>query len=56
MFSRDSENVLSEAEIPFTKAVFGGPVHIETLKGMKELKLEPGTKDGTKKVLKGAGM
>jgi len=32
-FKRDAENVLSEAQIPFTKAVFGGSVKVETLKG-----------------------
>ena len=26
VFTRDAENVLSEASIPFTKAVFGGSV------------------------------
>lgn len=43
VFSRDAENVLSEAEVPFTKAVFGGAVQIETLKGMKEVTLKAGT-------------
>ena len=32
-FKRDAENVVSEAQIPFTKAVFGGSVKVETLKG-----------------------
>ena len=42
-FSRDAENVLSEAEIPFTKAVLGGQVQVETLKGMKDIAVEKGT-------------
>ena len=33
IFKREAENIVSEAQIPFTKAVFGGMVEVETLKG-----------------------
>ena len=56
VFSRDAENVLSEAAIPFTKAVFGGTVEVESLKGMANIQVKPGTQDGTEVVIKGAGM
>ena len=46
----------SEAQIPFTKAVFGGYVSIDTLKGKKDIIVQPGTQDGTKTIIKGAGM
>ena len=39
-FSRDAENVISEAKIPFTKAVFGGKVNVETLHGMDSIQLD----------------
>ena len=56
VFTRQAENVLSEAFIPFTKAVFGGPVQVETIKGNTTINLLPGTQDGTKHTIKGAGM
>ena len=37
VFKRDAENIVSEAEIPFTKAVFGGTVNVETLKGPTQI-------------------
>lgn len=43
VFSRDAENVISEAFIPFTKAVFGGEVAVETLKGSESITLQAGT-------------
>ena len=55
-FSRDAENVISEAPIPFTKAVFGGKVSVETLNGMESIQINQGTQDGAKAVIKGAGM
>ena len=43
IFKREDENIVSEAKIPFTKAVFGGDVKVETLKGETTIKIEPGT-------------
>lgn len=56
VFRRDAENVLSDAKIPFTKAVFGGTVEVETLKGTSKIEIQAGTQDGTLHVIKGAGM
>ena len=56
VFKRDAENVLSEAKIPFTKAVFGGTVSVETLKGTSKIQVQAGTQDGTEARIKGAGM
>jgi molecular chaperone DnaJ len=39
VFKRDAENITSEAHIPFTKAVFGGPVQVKSLKGTSEIKV-----------------
>jgi len=47
VFKRDAENVLSEARIPFTKAVLGGNVRLETLTGKRDINLKPGTQDGS---------
>lgn len=33
LFKREAENITSEQKIPFTKAVFGGDVEVETLTG-----------------------
>ena len=33
LFKREAESITSEQKIPFTKAVFGGDVEIETLTG-----------------------
>lgn len=43
VFKRDAENVVSEAKIPFTKAVLGGQVSVETLNGTSQISIEPGT-------------
>ena len=43
IFKREAENIVSEAQIPFTKAVFGGMVEVETLKGQTQIKVESGT-------------
>ena len=56
VFRRDAENVLSEAYIPYTKAVFGGDVAVETLKGLENITLQPGTQDGSKATIRGGGM
>ncbi len=56
VFKRDAENIVSETKIPFATATLGGNVTIETLNGANQIKLEPGTQDGTKKIIKGAGM
>jgi molecular chaperone DnaJ len=37
VFKRDAENILSETCIPFTKAVFGGIVQVETLTGKRDI-------------------
>ena len=31
VFKRDAENIVSEAQIPFVKAVFGGEVEVQAL-------------------------
>ncbi len=56
VFKRDAENIVSESRIPFATATLGGNVMIETLSGQNQIKLEPGTQDGTKTIIKGAGM
>ena len=56
LFKRDAENILSEACIPFTKAVFGGSVQVETLTGKRDIDVKAGTQDGRTTIIKGAGM
>lgn len=55
-FQRDGENLHTSIAIPFTTAVLGGSVEIETIDGKGTLKIPEGTQAETTFRLKGRGM
>lgn len=55
-FTRKGRDVYTTVSIPFTTAVFGGEVPIQTIYGKVVCKIKPGTQSGTKIRLKGKGI
>lgn len=55
-FRREGMDVYTTARIPFTTAVFGGEVRIQTIYGEVLCKIKEGTQPGTKIRLKGKGI
>lgn len=53
---REGANVLSTVNISFAQAALGTMLEIETLDGMEELNIKPGTQPGTKMILKSKGI
>lgn len=55
-FAREGDDVFSELSIPFTTAALGGSVQAETIDGLTELAIAPGTQHDTQVKLKGHGI
>ncbi|MFQ5329612.1 MAG: DnaJ C-terminal domain-containing protein [Thermodesulfobacteriota bacterium] len=56
-FTREGEDLIVEQEIRFTEAALGAILECPTLEGeTKKIKIQPGTKSGTKIRLKGYGI
>lgn len=55
-FERQGMDVYTVADIPFTTAVFGGEVMVQTLSGSVLCRIKEGTRSGTKIRLKGKGI
>lgn len=56
-FRRERQDVYSEISVPFTKAILGGTVRVETIDDeVVEVKVKPGTQPGTMLRLRGKGM
>lgn len=55
-FERKGPDVYTKVSVPFTTAVFGGEVPIQTLYGTVLCKIREGTQSGTKIRLKGKGI
>lgn len=55
-FIRKGRDVYTTASVPYTTAVFGGEVPIQTIYGKVLCKIQPGTQSGTKIRLKGKGI
>lgn len=55
-FTRKGRDVYTNVSVPFTTAVFGGEVPIQTIYGTVVCKIKPGTQSGTKIRLKGKGI
>lgn len=55
-FERRGVDVYTTVYIPFTTAVFGGEVRVQTLNGAVLCKIQEGTQSGTKIRLKGKGI
>ncbi len=57
VFSREGDDLLIEKTIPYSKAVLGTVIDVETLEGpVKRIKVPPGTQNNTKIRMKGFGV
>ncbi len=56
LFTREGYNVVCEVPISITQAALGAEIDVPTLEGMKKIKIEPGTQNGTKIKLKNCGI
>ncbi len=56
LFRREGKDVVVDAEIKLTQALLGATIEVETLSGIKSVKIPPGTQNGTKLRLKGVGV
>lgn len=56
LFRREGRDVVVDAEIKLTQALLGATIEVETLSGIKSVKVPPGTQNGTKLRLKGVGI
>ena len=55
-FRRDGDNVISSVDISFAQAALGCRLQLETLDGVEEVIIKPGTQPGTKIILKSRGI
>ena len=56
LFRREGRDVVVDAEIKLTQALLGATIEVETLSGIKSVKIPAGTQNGTKLRLKGVGI
>ena len=56
VFARKDNDVLMGAEVNMTIAALGGIISVETLDGLVDLEINPGTQSGAIKRIKGAGI
>ncbi|WP_031468617.1 molecular chaperone DnaJ [Sciscionella sediminilitoris] len=56
VFERDGADLHCVVRVPMTAAAVGTTVPLETLDGVEELDIEPGTQPGTELVMNGKGM
>jgi DnaJ-class molecular chaperone len=55
-FTREGYDIITEEEIPFTKAILGAELSIETIDGKVTIKISSGTQPGTVIRLRGKGV
>lgn len=55
-FKRQGNTIFTTVSVPFSKMVLGGPIHINTVDGMIEYQIKPGTPTDTKVRFKGKGV
>ena len=55
-FRREGADVYTTVSVPFTTAVFGGEVSVQTIDGRVLCKIRPGTQSGAKIRLRGKGI
>lgn len=55
-FKREGDNVATSVDISFAQAALGTGLKVETLDGMEDIMIKPGTQPGTKIVLKSKGI
>jgi curved DNA-binding protein len=56
LFRREGRDVVVDAEIKLTQAMLGATIEVETLNGIKSVKIPPGTQNNTKLRLKEVGI
>jgi curved DNA-binding protein len=56
LFSRDAQNVLVESDIKLTDALLGTTIEVQTLNGIKSVKIPPGIQNNSKLRLKEVGI
>lgn len=56
LFRREGRDVVMDTEIKMTQALLGTTIEVETLNGIKSVKIPPGTQSNTKLKLKEAGI
>jgi curved DNA-binding protein len=56
LFSRDAKNVLVDSEIKLTDAILGTTIEVQTLNGIKSVKIPPGIQNNSKLRLKEVGI
>ncbi|MBT3510355.1 MAG: DnaJ domain-containing protein [Nitrospina sp.] len=56
LFRREGRNVVVEAKIKVTQAILGASIEVETLDGIKSVKIPAGTQNNSKLKLKGVGI
>ena len=56
IFKREAQNIITDTEIKLTDAILGTNIEVETLNGIKGVKIPPGTQNNTKLRLKGVGI
>ena len=55
LFRREGRNVVVDVEIKLTQALLGATIEVETLSGIKSVKVPPGTQNNTKLEIKRGG-
>lgn len=56
LFRREGRDIVVDAEIKLTQAILSATIEVETLNGIKSVKIPPGTQNNTKLRLKGVGV
>ena len=56
IYRRQAQNVVIDAEIKLTDAILGTTIEVETLNGIKRVKVPAGTQNNAKLRLKGVGI
>jgi molecular chaperone DnaJ len=56
LFKREGADIFLETPISFTTAILGGYVSVPTLTGEANLKVDPGTQPGERRVMRGKGV
>lgn len=55
-FTREEDDIYTNVQVPFYKAILGGEIEVPTLSGIKRIKIEPGTQPNSKIVMRGEGI
>ena len=56
IYRREANNIVIDSVLKLTDAILGTTIEVETLNGIKGVKIPPGTQNNTKLRLKGVGI